>query len=45
MKVSDLHIEYPVKTLKVVAVNYLDQYVIHIKFNDSTSKNKDFGNF
>ena len=45
MKVSDLHIEYTVKILKVVAANYFDQYVIQIKFNDRTSKNKDFGNF
>jgi len=45
MKVSDLHIEYTVKILKVVAANYLDQYVIQIKFNERTSKNKDFGNF
>jgi hypothetical protein len=45
MKVSDLNIEYTVKTLRIEEANYLDQYVIQVKFNDGTIKNVDFENF
>lgn len=45
MKVSDIHIEYAVKTIRVVEANYLNEYIITVNFSDGTSQSIDFEDF
>lgn len=42
MKVSDLNIEYAVKSLRVKEAKYLNQYIIQILFTDGILQNVDF---